>query len=206
MEPERGSTGFLVDRLLSGSPARFVAVTGTANLRQLAGRFTLPVELTDADVEEVIWQVILAKQPGAIRPIDQVMEGNLGEISRYLSGTSLRHTRDDLEVFAQDYPILPVRRRFWENTLRVLDQTGTESQLRNQLSMIHKGARKKTTPGSGAGTAATIFPAVPPSPANASTTAIIRLKPSERRENATVTNGHSQQRHTKQRDQPCSRT
>jgi hypothetical protein len=31
-----------------------------------------------------------------------------------------------------------VRRRFWENTLRVLDQTGTDSQLRNQLSMIHK--------------------------------------------------------------------
>ncbi len=163
------------------------AVTGTANLRQLAGRFTLPVELTDADVEEVIRQVILAKQPGAIQSIDQVMEGNLGEISRHLSGTSLRHTRDDLEVFAQDYPILPVRRRFWENTLRVLDQTGTESQLRNQLSMIHKGVRKKTTPGSGVGTAATISPAVPSSPANASTTAIIRLKPSERRENATVT-------------------
>ena len=40
--------------------------------------------------------------------------------------------------FPQDYPILPVRRRFWENTLRVLDQTGTDSQLRNQLSMIHK--------------------------------------------------------------------
>jgi len=114
------------------------AVTGTANLRQLAGRFTLPVELTDADVEEVIRQVILAKQPGAIQSIDQVMESNLGEISRHLSGTSLRHTRDDLEVFAQDYPILPVRRRFWESTLRVLDQTGTESQLRNQLSMIHK--------------------------------------------------------------------
>ena len=31
-----------------------------------------------------------------------------------------------------------MRRRFWENTLRVLDQTGTDSQLRNQLSMIHK--------------------------------------------------------------------
>ncbi len=43
-----------------------------------------------------------------------------------------------MQFFAQDYPILPVRRRFWENTLRVLDPTGTDSQLRNQLSMIHK--------------------------------------------------------------------
>jgi len=43
-----------------------------------------------------------------------------------------------LPYFPQDYPILPVRRRFWENTLRVLDQTGTDSQLRNQLSMAHK--------------------------------------------------------------------
>ena len=43
--------------------------------------------------------------------------------------------QDDIQHFSQDYPILPVRRRFWENTLRVLDQTGTESQLRNQLSM-----------------------------------------------------------------------
>jgi hypothetical protein len=34
--------------------------------------------------------------------------------------------------------MLPIRRRFWENTLRVLDETGTDSQLRNQLSMIHK--------------------------------------------------------------------
>ena len=66
------------------------------------------------------------------------METNLGEISRHLAETSIAHHQDDIKFFAQDYPILPVRRRFWENTLRVLDQTGTDSQLRNQLSMIHK--------------------------------------------------------------------
>lgn len=114
------------------------AVTGTSNLKKLEGRFTIRVELSDADVDAVIRQVILAKKPEAKSPIEQAMQTNLGEISRHLAGTTLGHRQDDLPYFPQDYPILPVRRRFWENTLRVLDQTGTDSQLRNQLSMVHK--------------------------------------------------------------------
>lgn len=114
------------------------AVTGTANLKKLEGRFTVRVELSDADVDAVLRQVILAKKPGAVQTIDSVMQTNLGEISRHLSTTSIGHRQDDIAYFPQDYPILPVRRRFWEHTLRVLDQTGTDSQLRNQLSMIHK--------------------------------------------------------------------
>ncbi|MDP2203755.1 MAG: BREX system P-loop protein BrxC [Methylicorpusculum sp.] len=114
------------------------AVTGTSNLKKLAGRFTIRVELSDADVDAVIRKVILAKKPDATAPIEQIMQTNLGEISRHLAGTTIGHKQDDIPYFAQDYPILPVRRRFWENTLRVLDQTGTDSQLRNQLSMIHK--------------------------------------------------------------------
>jgi hypothetical protein len=66
------------------------------------------------------------------------MQTNLGEISRHLSNTTIGHRQDDTDFFVQDYPLLPVRRRFWENTLRVLDLTGTDSQLRNQLSMVHK--------------------------------------------------------------------
>jgi len=114
------------------------AVTGTSNLKKLEGRFTIRVELSDTDVDAVIRQVILAKKPDAISSIEQVMQTNLGEISRHLSGTTIGHQQDDITNFAQDYPILPVRRRFWENTLHVLDQTGTDSQLRNQLSMAHK--------------------------------------------------------------------
>ena len=114
------------------------AVTGTSNLKKLEGRFTIRVELSDADVDAVIRQVILAKKPEAKIPIEQIMQTNLGEISRHLAGTTIGHRQDDISYFPQDYPILPVRRRFWENTLRVLDQTGTDSQLRNQLSMIHK--------------------------------------------------------------------
>ena len=114
------------------------AVAGTSNLKKLEGRFTIRVELSDTDVDSVIRQVILAKKPGAKKHIEQIMQTNLGEISRHLTETTIGHRQDDIPHFPQDYPILPVRRRFWENTLRVLDQTGTDSQLRNQLSMVHK--------------------------------------------------------------------
>lgn len=114
------------------------AVTGTSNLKRLEGRFTVRVELSDADVDGVIRKVILAKKPEAKSPIDKIMQDNLGEISRHLGGSKIAHQQEDIPSFSQDYPILPVRRRFWEHTLRVLDQTGTDSQLRNQLTMIHK--------------------------------------------------------------------
>jgi hypothetical protein len=119
------------------------AVTGTSNLKKLEGRFTVRVELSDSDVDTVIRKVILAKKPQAISTIEQVMQTNLGEISRHLAGTTIGHRQEDIQYFSQDYPILPVRRRFWENTLRVLDQTGTDSQLRNQLSMVHKVIQTK---------------------------------------------------------------
>jgi hypothetical protein len=114
------------------------AVTGTSNLKKLEGRFTIRVELSDADVDAVIRQVILAKKPEAKTPIEQMMQTNLGEISRHLAGTTIGHRQDDISHFTQDYPILPVRRRFWENTLRVIDSTGTDSQVRNQLSLVFK--------------------------------------------------------------------
>lgn len=114
------------------------AVTGTSNLKKLEGRFTLRVELSDADVDSVVREVILAKNPSAIDDIKENMQINSGEISKHLQSTSISHRADDTEFSAADYPILPVRRRFWENALRALDQTGTDSQLRNQLSVAHK--------------------------------------------------------------------
>ncbi len=114
------------------------AVMGTPLLQRLAGRFTIRIELSDADVDTVIRQVVLAKQPKAIAAIEEIMTANLGEIARHLAGTTLGHRPEDAERFAQDYPILPVRRRFWEQCLRVLDQSGADSQLRSQLSMVHK--------------------------------------------------------------------
>lgn len=114
------------------------AVTGTSNLKKLEGRFTVRVELSDTDVDSVIRKVVLAKKASKRREIEEIIQRNIGEISRHLNDTNIGHRQDDGDIFTQDYPILPVRRRFWEQTLRVLDQTGTDSQLRNQLSMAHK--------------------------------------------------------------------
>jgi hypothetical protein len=44
-------------------------------------------------------------------------------------------------VIVEDYPLLPVRRRFWEHCFRQIDAAGTSSQLRSQLR-IHDAAAK----------------------------------------------------------------
>ena len=118
------------------------AVTGTPTLARLQGRFTIRIELSDTDVDAVVRQVILRKNSEASPKIEAMMQENLGEISRHLSGTNIGHRQSDVTYFAQDYPILPVRRRFWEAANRVLDASGTDSQLRNQLSLIHKAIRE----------------------------------------------------------------
>lgn len=113
------------------------SITGTANLKKLEGRFTVRIQLSDSDVDAVIRGVILAKKPEAERPIKKIMDENIGEISRHLSGSSIGHDDRDVRHFVADYPLLPIRRRFWESALKALDRTGTDSQLRNQLSMMH---------------------------------------------------------------------
>ena len=117
------------------------AITGTANLKKLEGRFTIPIQLSDNDVDTVVRKVFLAKNPAALPVLDNMYKSNIGELSRHLSGTAIAHKKEDDLYFSQDYPILPVRRRFWEEALRVLDMTGTDSQLRNQLSTIHKAIK-----------------------------------------------------------------
>lgn len=114
------------------------ALSGTSLLQKLMGRFQVPIELSDTDVETVIRKIVLAKKPGCVTEIDHTMTTCLGEISRHLSGTKIEHRTDDAKVFVQDYPILPVRRRFWEKVLRIVDATGTVSQLRNQLKIVHE--------------------------------------------------------------------
>ena len=102
------------------------------------GRFPVQVMLGDWDVENVTRQIILAKKPSAQPEVEQVWRANLGEISRHLRGTKLEHVTDDEDVLTSDYPLLPVRRRFWERVLRTIDTTGTVSQLRSQLRVVHE--------------------------------------------------------------------
>lgn len=116
------------------------ALSGMPNLQRLMGRFPVQVTLGDWDVENVTRKIILAKKPTAKPEIDRVWRDNLGEISRHLRGTKLEHVTDDEAVITADYPILPVRRRFWENILRTIDATGTVAQLRSQLRVVHEAA------------------------------------------------------------------
>lgn len=117
------------------------ALSGMPNLQRLLGRFQIPVQLSDTDVESVIRKVILQKKASAKPQLEQVLQSHLGEISRQLRGTKIEHHRDDEQVMLADYPLLPIRRRFWERVLRIVDTTGTVSQLRNQLKVIHEAAQ-----------------------------------------------------------------
>jgi hypothetical protein len=99
------------------------------NLQRLMGRFPVAIMLGDWDVENVTRQIILAKKPTAQPAIEKVWRANLGEISRHLHGTKLEHVTADEHWITCDYPLLPVRRRFWERVLRMIDTTGTVSQL-----------------------------------------------------------------------------
>jgi hypothetical protein len=114
------------------------ALSGMPNLQRLMGRFPVQVMLGDWDVENVTRQIILAKKPSATPAVDAVWRDNLGEISRHLRGTKLEHVTEDEALMTADYPILPVRRRFWERVLRTIDTTGTVSQLRSQLRVVHE--------------------------------------------------------------------
>jgi hypothetical protein len=118
------------------------ALSGTALLQRLQGRFPVTVELQDADVERVTREVVLKKKPSAEPVIRSLLEAHSGEIERHLSSTNIAFTARDRQLLVQDYPLLPVRRRFWERVLRAVDKAGTGAQLRTQLWIVYDAAQK----------------------------------------------------------------
>ena len=110
-------------------------------LQRLRDRFKIPVELSDADVETVTRRVVLAKKADKRKVIEAVLETNSGEIDRHLASTKLGPRDEDHKVCVDDYPLLPVRRRFWERVLRSIDVQGTAAQLRTQLRIVHDAVR-----------------------------------------------------------------
>ncbi len=113
------------------------ALTGTAALQRLQGRFTVNVELSDNDVETVIRRVVLAKRPDRTDDIQATLDGSSGEVDRHLRDTVICTRTEDKAILVDDYPLLPVRRRFWEHTLRTVDRQGTAGQLRTQLRIVY---------------------------------------------------------------------
>lgn len=113
------------------------ALTDVPLLQKLMDRCTIRVPLSDADVETVTRKVLLQKKPTAVEDVRQLLHTHAGEISRQLQGTRIAECIDDQTIIVDDYPLLPVRRRFWEHCFRQIDAAGTHSQLRSQLRIIH---------------------------------------------------------------------
>lgn len=106
-------------------------------LKKLMDRFTVKVPLSDTDVETVTRQVTLRKKPTAVAAVKALIEAHGGEIARHLQGSRIGPRSNDDATILDDYPLLPVRRRFWEECFRQIDAEGTKSQLRSQLRIIH---------------------------------------------------------------------
>lgn len=118
------------------------ALQATPQLQKLQGRFTVKVSLSDRDVEQVVREVVLLKKEDKKKEIAEVLEKASGEIDRHLDTTKISPKEKDKKELVSDYPLLPVRRRFWEDVLRSVDTAGTVAQLRTQLRIVHEATRE----------------------------------------------------------------
>ena len=117
------------------------ALNDMPNLQRLMGRFTIKIHLKDNDVEKVVRTVVLQKRDDKKPDIKQLIDKNEGEITRQLKATKLATQSDDHLAYIPDFPLLPVRRRFWERVLHSVDSTGTAAQMRTQLRVVHEACR-----------------------------------------------------------------
>lgn len=117
------------------------ALNDFPNLQRLMGRFTIKIHLKDNDVEKVVRTVVLQKRDDKKPDIKQLIAKNEGEITRQLKATKLATQSEDDSAYLPDYPLLPVRRRFWERVLHAVDSTGTAAQMRTQLRVVHEACR-----------------------------------------------------------------
>lgn len=113
------------------------ALTGVPQLIRLLDRFTIRIQLDDADVETVTRKVLLRKKAGERDAVAQALDANAAAISRQLQSTRIAERPEDRRIRVDDYPLLPVRRRFWEACFRALDRQGVQAQLRSQLRILH---------------------------------------------------------------------
>lgn len=134
---------FLAEDLCSRFDGKFLligtgqnALTDTPILQKLMGRFRVPIQLTNTDIQTVIRKTILDKKPSAHALLNTKLDASLGEISRNLESTVFGYLTEDKNTLAADYPLLPSTRKLWNKILQVIDVAGTSGQLRNQLRII----------------------------------------------------------------------
>jgi len=118
------------------------AMQATPQLQKLQGRFTVRITLADTDVERVVREVVLRKNPTKTGILQDVLNTASGEINRQLAGTKIAPRPTDTTILISDYPLLPVRSRFWESVLRSVDSLGMAGQLRTQLRIVHDAIKE----------------------------------------------------------------
>lgn len=116
-------------------------LTADSTLQKIQDRFTVKVVLKNQDVDAVVRRVLLSKEHATKPGLDSTLSSVAGQISRQLIGSRIQHTAADDKDLAEDYPLLPLRRRFWESVLRQAD-AGRAGQLRSQLRIVHEANRK----------------------------------------------------------------
>ncbi|MFF8346233.1 BREX system P-loop protein BrxC [Cellulosimicrobium funkei] len=114
-------------------------MTADPTLQRIRDRFTGKVVLKNQDVDAVVRRVLLAKDPARKPELERVLDRSSAEVSREVAGSRIAHSSDDEATLAEDYPLLPSRRRFWEHVLRAAD-AGRAGQLRSQLRIVHDAA------------------------------------------------------------------
>ena len=88
------------------------ALTGQELLAKMLDRFLIRVQLSDTDVEVVTRKVLLQKKPTTRSEVEKLLSHHAGEVSRQLQGTKIGQRSADQNTIIDDYPLLPVRRRF----------------------------------------------------------------------------------------------
>jgi hypothetical protein len=148
---EDNEKALAVQNIVEGCSARFESqvlvvatgqseLTATPTLQKLTDRFTVPVGLSDKDVETVVREVVLRKKPEHIPALKSALDAVSGEIDKHLGGTQLAPRAADKPDLVPDYPLLPTRRRLWELALRAIDRAGKAGVLRTQLRIVHDAA------------------------------------------------------------------
>ena len=128
-------------RVLLVASGQSALAGGNAALGWLKDRFRVTVQLADAEVEAVTREVLLRKKPAAEPAVRDILDRHAGEVSRHLQGTRLAVRTEDKALEVGDYPLLRTRRRFWEACFQTTDPSGTKSQLRSQLRILHDSLR-----------------------------------------------------------------
>lgn len=118
------------------------ALTDMPALQRIMGRFQVKIHLKDTDVEKVVRTVVLQKKTEMKAAVEAEVTAHAGEINRQLKSTKIASRLEDKEAYVADYPLLPVRQRFWEKVLHSIDPSGATSQMRTQLRVIHEACRE----------------------------------------------------------------